>query len=202
MKKIIITLVSLVAIFSLGFAFISWKNPRNYPERVSGKAETLINETSGEKKIKIKTAGYYDLTAIKSDDLVAGREFPLVGQTNVGHFFKKNQEVILSPNSEVEMVPSKFEKIEVENEGIKLQNSGAYLIEKQFSVGDYEASLSGVATDTSGVQIIIETLSGKVKQEVSLLNDVDKINLTVSKNTFLRVKRGLNRELSVILKKK
>ncbi|MFZ2801982.1 MAG: hypothetical protein WAZ61_00225 [Lactococcus chungangensis] len=202
MKKIIITLVSLVAIFSLGFAFISWKNPRNHPERVSGKAETLINETSGEKKIKIKTAGYYDLTAIKSDDLVAGREFPLVGQTNVGHFFKKNQEVILSPNSEVEMVPSKFEKIEVENEGIKLQNSGAYLIEKQFSVGDYEASLSGVATDTSGVQIIIETLSGKVKQEVSLLNDVDKINLTVSKNTFLRVKRGLNRELSVILKKK
>ena len=202
MKKIIITLVSLVAIFSLGFAFISWKNPRNYPERVSGKAETLINETSGEKKIKIKTAGYYDLTAIKSDDLVAGREFPLVGQTNVGHFFKKNQEVILSPNSEVEMVPSKFEKIEVENEGIKLQNSGAYLIEKQFSVGDYEASLSGVATDTSGVQIIIETLSGKVKQEVSLLNDVDKINLTVSKNTFLRVKRGLNRELRVILKKK
>ena len=194
--------MSLVAIFSLGFAFISWKNPRNYPERVSGKAETLINETSGEKKIKIKTAGYYDLTAIKSDDLVAGREFPLVGQTNVGHFFKKNQEVILSPNSEVEMVPSKFEKIEVENEGIKLQNSGAYLIEKQFSVGDYEASLSGVATDTSGVQIIIETLSGKVKQEVSLLNDVDKINLTVSKNTFLRVKRGLNRELSVILKKK
>lgn len=202
MKKIIITLVSLVAIFSLGFAFISWKNPRNHPERVSGKAETLINETSGEKKIKIKTAGYYDLTAIKSDDLVAGREFPLVGQTNVGHFFKKNQEVILSPNSEVEMVPSKFEKIEVENEGIKLQNSGAYLIKKQFSVGDYEASLSGVATDTSGVQIIIETLSGKVKQEVSLLNDVDKINLTVSKNTFLRVKRGLNRELSVILKKK
>ena len=157
MKKIIITLVSLVAIFSLGFAFISWKNPRNHPERVSGKAETLINETSGEKKIKIKTAGYYDLTAIKSDDLVAGREFPLVGQTNVGHFFKKNQEVILSPNSEVEMVPSKFEKVEVENEGIKLQNSGAYLIEKQFSVGDYEASLSGVATDTSGVQIIIET---------------------------------------------
>lgn len=202
MKKIIITLVSLVAIFSLGFAFISWKNPRNYPERVSGKAETLINETSGEKKIKIKTAGYYDLTAIKSDDLVAGREFPLVGQTNVGHFFKKNQEVILSPNSEVEMVPSKFEKIEVENEGIKLQNSGAYLIEKQFSVGDYEASLSGVATDTSGVQIIIETLNGKVKQEVSLSNDADKINLTVSKNTFLRVKRGLNRELSVILKKK
>ena len=202
MKKIIITLVSLVAIFSLGFAFISWKNPRNYPERVSGKAETLINETSGEKKIKIKTAGYYDLTAIKSDDLVAGREFPLVGQTNVGHFFKKNQEVILSPNSEVEMVPSKFEKIEVENEGIKLQNSGAYLIEKQFSVGDYEASLSGVATDTSGVQIINETLSGKVKQEVSLLNDVDKINLTVSKNTFLRVKKGLNRELRVILKKK
>ena len=202
MKKIIITLVSLVAIFSLGFAFISWKNPRNHPERVSGKAETLINETSGEKKIKIKTAGYYDLTAIKSDDLVAGREFPLVGQTNVGHFFKKNQEVILSPNSEVEMVPSKFEKIEVENEGIKLQNSGAYLIEKQFSVGDYEASLSGVATDTSGVQIIIETLSGKVKQEVSLSNDADKINLTVSKNTFLRVKRGLNRELSVILKKK
>ena len=202
MKKIIITLVSLVAIFSLGFAFISWKNPRNHPERVSGKAETLINETSGEKKIKIKTAGYYDLTAIKSDDLVAGREFPLVGQTNVGHFFKKNQEVILSPNSEVEMVPSKFEKIEVENEGIKLQNSGAYLIEKQFSVGDYEASLSGVATDTSGVQIIIETLNGKVKQEVSLLNDVDKINLTVSKNTFLRVKKGLNRELSVILKKK
>ena len=202
MKKIIITLVSLVAIFSLGFAFISWKNPRNHPERVSGKAETLINETSGEKKIKIKTAGYYDLTAIKSDDLVAGREFPLVGQTNVGHFFKKNQEVILSPNSEVEMVPSKFEKIEVENEGIKLQNSGAYLIEKQFSVGDYEASLSGVATDTSGVQIIIETLNGKVKQEVSLSNDVDKINLTVSKNTFLRVKRGLNRELSVILKKK
>ncbi|MGB4793344.1 MAG: hypothetical protein GX453_03820 [Lactococcus chungangensis] len=202
MKKIIITLVSLVAIFSLGFAFISWKNPRNHPERVSGKAETLINETSGEKKIKIKTAGYYDLTAIKSDDLVAGREFPLVGQTNVGHFFKKNQEVILSPNSEVEMVPSKFEKIEVENEGIKLQNSGAYLIEKQFSVGDYEASLSGVATDTSGVQIIIETLSGKVKQEVSLLNDVDKINLTVSKNTFLRVKKGLNRELRVILKKK
>lgn len=194
--------MSLVAIFSLGFAFISWKNPRNYPERVSGKAETLINETSGEKKIKIKTAGYYDLTAIKSDDLVAGREFPLVGQTNVGHFFKKNQEVILSPNSEVEMVPSKFEKIEVENEGIKLQNSGAYLIEKQFSVGDYEASLSGVATDTSGVQIIIETLSGKVKQEVSLLNDVDKINLTVSKNTFLRVKKGLNRELRVILKKK
>lgn len=202
MKKIIITLVSLVAIFSLGFAFISWKNPRNHPERVSGKAETLINETSGEKKIKIKTAGYYDLTAIKSDDLVAGREFPLVGQTNVGHFFKKNQEVILSPNSEVEMVPSKFEKIEVENEGIKLQNSGAYLIEKQFSVDDYEASLSGVATDTSGVQIIIETLSGKVKQEVSLLNDVDKINLTVSKNTFLRVKKGLNRELRVILKKK
>ncbi|MFZ2717983.1 hypothetical protein [Pseudolactococcus chungangensis] len=202
MKKIIITLVSLVAIFSLGFAFISWKNPRNHPERVSGKAETLINETSGEKKIKIKTAGYYDLTAIKSDDLVAGREFPLVGQTNVGHFFKKNQEVILSPNSEVEMVPSKFEKIEVENEGIKLQNSGAYLIEKQFSVGDYEASLSGVATDTSGVQIIIETLNGKVKQEVSLSNDADKINLTVSKNTFLRVKRGLNRELSVILKKK
>jgi hypothetical protein len=202
MKKIIITLVSLVAIFSLGFAFISWKNPRNHPERVSGKAETLINETSGEKKIKIKTAGYYDLTAIKSDDLVAGREFPLVGQTNVGHFFKKNQEVILSPNSEVEMVPSKFEKIEVENEGIKLQNSGAYLIEKQFSVGDYEASLSGVATDTSGVQIIIETLNGKVKQEVSLLNDVDKINLTVSKNTFLRVKKGLNRELRVILKKK
>ena len=194
--------MSLVAIFSLGFAFISWKNPRNYPERVSGKAETLINETSGEKKIKIKTAGYYDLTAIKSDDLVAGREFPLVGQTNVGHFFKKNQEVILSPNSEVEMVPSKFEKIEVENEGIKLQNSGAYLIEKQFSVGDYEASLSGVATDTSGVQIIIETLNGKVKQEVSLSNDADKINLTVSKNTFLRVKRGLNRELSVILKKK
>lgn len=46
--------------------------------------------------------------------------------------FSKNQEVILSPNSEVEMVPSKFEKIEVENEGIKLQNSGAYLIEKQF----------------------------------------------------------------------
>ncbi|MFZ2846683.1 MAG: hypothetical protein WAZ47_08350 [Lactococcus chungangensis] len=202
MKKIIITLVSFVAIFSLGFAFMSWKNPRNHPERVSGKAETLINETSGEKKIKIKTAGYYDLTAIKSDDLVAGREFPLVGQTNVGHFFKKNQEVILSPNSEVEMVPSKFEKIEVENEGIKLQNSGAYLIEKQFSVGDYEASLSGVATDTSGVQIIIETLSGKVKQEVSLLNDVDKINLTVSKNTFLRVKKGLNRELRVILKKK
>ena len=202
MKKIIITLVSLVAIFSLGFAFISWKNPRNHPERVSGKAETLINETSGEKKIKIKTAGYYDLTAIKSDDLVAGREFPLVGQTNVGHFFKKNQEVILSPNSEVEMVPSKFEKIEVENEGIKLQNSGAYLIEKQFSVGDYEASLSGVATDTSGVQIIIETLNGKVKQEVSLSNDADKINLTVSKNTFLRVKRGLNRELRVILKKK
>ena len=202
MKKIIITLVSLVAIFSLGFAFISWKNPRNHPERVSGKAETLINETSGEKKIKIKTAGYYDLTAMKSDDLVAGREFPLVGQTNVGHFFKKNQEVILSPNSEVEMVPSKFEKIEVENEGIKLQNSGAYLIEKQFSVGDYEASLSGVATDTSGVQIIIETLNGKVKQEVSLSNDADKINLTVSKNTFLRVKRGLNRELSVILKKK
>ena len=202
MKKIIITLVSLVAIFSLGFAFISWKNPRNHPERVSGKAETLINETSGEKKIKIKTAGYYDLTAIKSDDLVAGREFPLVGQTNVGHFFKKNQEVILSPNSEVEMVPSKFEKIEVENEGIKLQNSGAYLIEKQFSVGDYEASLSGVATDTSGVQIIIETLSGKVKQEVSLSNDADKINLTVSKNTFLRVKKGLNRELRVILKKK
>lgn len=194
--------MSLVAIFSLGFAFISWKNPRNHPERVSGKAETLINETSGEKKIKIKTAGYYDLIAIKSDDLVAGREFPLVGQTNVGHFFKKNQEVILSPNSEVEMVPSKFEKIEVENEGIKLQNSGAYLIEKQFSVGDYEASLSGVATDTSGVQIIIETLSGKVKQEVSLLNDVDKINLTVSKNTFLRVKKGLNRELRVILKKK
>lgn len=69
MKKIIITLVSLVAIFSLGFAFISWKNPRNHSERVSGKAETLINETSGEKKIKIKTAGYYDLTAIKSDDL-------------------------------------------------------------------------------------------------------------------------------------
>ncbi|MFZ2347505.1 MAG: hypothetical protein WAX09_03785 [Lactococcus chungangensis] len=202
MKKIIITLVSLVAIFSLGFAFISWKNPRNHPERVSGKAETLINETSGEKKIKIKTAGYYDLTAIKSDDLVAGREFPLVGQTNVGHFFKKNQEVILSPNSEVEMVPSKFEKIEVENEGIKLQNSGAYLIEKQFSVGDYEASLSGVATDTSGVQIIIETLNGKVKQEVSLSNDADKINLTVSKNTFLRVKKGLNRELRVILKKK
>ncbi|MDD3016373.1 MAG: hypothetical protein PHR41_07715 [Lactococcus chungangensis] len=202
MKKIIITLVSFVAIFSLGFAFMSWKNPRNHPERVSGKAETLINETSGEKKIKIKTAGYYDLIAIKSDDLVAGREFPLVGQTNVGHFFKKNQEVILSPNSEVEMVPSKFEKIEVENEGIKLQNSGAYLIEKQFSVGDYEASLSGVATDTSGVQIIIETLSGKVKQEVSLLNDVDKINLTVSKNTFLRVKKGLNRELRVILKKK
>ena len=202
MKKIIITLVSFVAIFSLGFAFMSWKNPRNHPERVSGKAETLINETSGEKKIKIKTAGYYDLTAIKSDDLVAGREFPLVGQTNVGHFFKKNQEVILSPNSEVEMVPSKFEKIEVENEGIKLQNSGAYLIEKQFSVGDYEASLSGVATDTSGVQIIIETLNGKVKQEVSLSNDADKINLTVSKNTFLRVKRGLNRELSVILKKK
>lgn len=202
MKKIIITLVSFVAIFSLGFAFMSWKNPRNHPERVSGKAETLINETSGEKKIKIKTAGYYDLTAIKSDDLVAGREFPLVGQTNVGHFFKKNQEVTLSPNSEVEMVPSKFEKIEVENEGIKLQNSGAYLIEKQFSVGDYEASLSGVATDTSGVQIIIETLSGKVKQEVSLLNDVDKINLTVSKNTFLRVKKGLNRELRVILKKK
>lgn len=194
--------MSLVAIFSLGFAFISWKNPRNHPERVSGKAETLINETSGEKKIKIKTAGYYDLTAIKSDDLVAGREFPLVGQTNVGHFFKKNQEVILSPNSEVEMVPSKFEKIEVENEGIKLQNSGAYLIEKQFSVGDYKASLSGVATDTSGVQIIIETLNGKVKQEVSLSNDADKINLTVSKNTFLRVKRGLNRELSVILKKK
>ena len=202
MKKIIITLVSFVAIFSLGFAFMSWKNPRNHPERVSGKAETLINETSGEKKIKIKTAGYYDLIAIKSDDLVAGREFPLVGQTNVGHFFKKNQEVILSPNSEVEMVPSKFEKIEVENEGIKLQNSGAYLIEKQFSVGDYEASLSGVATDTSGVQIIIETLNGKVKQEVSLSNDADKINLTVSKNTFLRVKRGLNRELSVILKKK
>ena len=202
MKKIIITLVSFVAIFSLGFAFMSWKNPRNHPERVSGKAETLINETSGEKKIKIKTAGYYDLTAIKSDDLVAGREFPLVGQTNVGHFFKKNQEVILSPNSEVEMVPSKFEKIEVENEGIKLQNSGAYLIEKQFSVGDYEASLSGVATDTSGVQIIIETLNGKVKQEVSLSNDADKINLTVSKNTFLRVKKGLNRELRVILKKK
>ena len=59
-----------------------------------------------------------------------------------------------------------------------------------------------MATDTSGVQIIIETLSGKVKQEVSLLNDVDKINLTVSKNTFLRVKKGLNRELRVILKKK
>lgn len=58
-----------------------------------------------------------------------------------------------------------------------------------------------MATDTSGVQIIIETLSGKVKQEVSLLNDVDKINLTVSKNTFLRVKKGLNRELRVILKK-
>ena len=59
-----------------------------------------------------------------------------------------------------------------------------------------------MATDTSGVQIIIETLNGKVKQEVSLSNDADKINLTVSKNTFLRVKRGLNRELSVILKKK
>lgn len=50
MKKIIIALVSLVAIFALGFAFMSWKNPRNHPEKVSGKAETLVNETSGEKK--------------------------------------------------------------------------------------------------------------------------------------------------------
>lgn len=202
MKKIIIALVSLVAIFVLGFAFMSWKNPRNHPEKVSGKAETLVNETSGEKKIKIKTAGYYDLTAIKSDDLVAGREFPLVGQTNVGQFFKKNQEVTLSPNSEVEMVPSKFEKIEVEDGGIKLQNSGAYLIGKQFPEGDYEVSFSGVATDASGVQIIIETLGGKVKQEVSLSNDADKINLTVSKNTFLRLKKGLNKELILILKEK
>ncbi|CCK19895.1 hypothetical protein BN193_06765 [Lactococcus raffinolactis 4877] len=56
-EKIIIALVSLVAIFALGFAFMSWKNPRNHPEKVSGKAETLVNETSGEKKIKIKTAG-------------------------------------------------------------------------------------------------------------------------------------------------
>ena len=38
----------------------------------------------------------------------------------LGNSLKKNQEVTLSPNSEVEMVPSKFEKIEVEDGGIKL----------------------------------------------------------------------------------
>lgn len=59
-----------------------------------------------------------------------------------------------------------------------------------------------MATDASGVQIIIETLGGKVKQEVSLSNDADKINLIVSKNTFLRLKKGLNKELILILKEK
>lgn len=195
-------LLLLLILIGLGLGFKSWNNPKNHPEKQSGKSDTLINESASEQKVKIKVGGYYDLLALKADALVAGREFPIVGQKTVGQFFKKNQEVTLSPNAEVEMVPSQFDKITVVNNEIRLTDSGNYLIDKQFPAGDYELSLAGPVTVRDSVQLIVQTFSGKTKQEFSLSSGTDKLSLTVSKSSFLRIKMGLNQELAVILKAK
>ncbi|MCJ1972983.1 hypothetical protein [Pseudolactococcus carnosus] len=108
----------------------------------------------------------------------------------------------LSPNAEVEMVPSQFDKIAVVDNEIRLTDSGNYLIGKQFPAGDYELSLAGSVTVRDSVQLILQTFSGKTKQEFSLSSGTDKLSLTVSKNSFLRIKMGLNQELAVILKAK
>ena len=195
-------LLLLLILIGLGLGFKSWNSPKNHPDKQSGKSDTLINESASEQKVKIKVGGYYDLLAVKSDALVAGREFPIVGQKTVGQFFKKNQEVTLSPNAEVELVPSQFDKITVVNNEIRLTDSGNYLIGKQFPAGDYELSLAGQVTVRDSVQLIVQTFSGKTKQEFSLSSGIDKLSLTVSKNSFLRIKMGLNQELAVILKAK
>lgn len=189
-------------LIGLGVWFKSWNDPRNHPEKQAVKADRLINESNSEQKLKIKAGGYYDLLAIKADALVSGREFPIVGQKTVGQFFKKNQEVTLSPNAEVEMVPSQFKKISMVNNEIRLTDSGNYLIGRQFPAGDYDLSLAGSVTERDSVQLILQTFSGKTKQELSLSSAKDKLPLMLSKNSFLRIKKGLNQELVVILKAK
>jgi hypothetical protein len=202
MKKRIVTILALVVLIILGITLKSWLNPRNHPEKVSGKQETLVNMTAVQKELTIKNAGYYDLTAVKSDARIAGREFPLTGQTNVGTFFKKNQKVTLNPNTEVEMIPSEFAPIKAEDGVYKLQHSGHYLAGTQFPAGQYTLSLEGSATDGNGVQLIVETVSGKVKKEISLSDLSDKKTIDLPKKTFLRVKKGFNADLLVVLEKK
>ena len=99
--------------------------------------------------------------------MVAGREFPIVGQKTVGQFFKKNQEVTLSPNAEVEMVPSQFDKITVVNNEIRLTDSGNYLIGKQFPAGDYGLSLASPVKEGDSMQLIVQTLIHKTNQELT-----------------------------------
>lgn len=82
-------LLLLLILIGLGLGFKSWNNPKNHPDKQSGKSDTLINESASEQKVKIKVGGYYDLLAVKADALVAGREFPIVGQKTVGQFFQK-----------------------------------------------------------------------------------------------------------------
>ncbi|MDN6012633.1 MAG: hypothetical protein L0I12_02590 [Lactococcus sp.] len=135
-----------------------------YPVVSGGKTPTFTFG-KGENLSKLKQSyvvgGYYDLLAVKSDALVAGREFPIVGQKTVGQFFKKNQEVTLSPNAEVELVPSQFDKITVVNNEIRLTDSGNYLIGKQFPAGDYELSLAGPVTVRDSVQLIVQTFRNR-----------------------------------------
>ena len=67
----------------------------------------------------------------------------------------------LSPNAEVEMVPSQFDKITVVNNEIRLTDSGNYLIGKQFPAGNYELSLAGPVTVRDSVQLIVQTFRNR-----------------------------------------
>lgn len=73
----------------------------------------------------------------------------------------------LSPNAEVELVPSQFDKITVVNNEIRITDSGNYLIDKQFPAGNYELSLAGPVTEGDSMQLTVQTLIHKTNQELT-----------------------------------
>lgn len=115
-----------------------------------GQKQILRNQTSEQKDVTIDVSGYYDVTTLKAQDgAQASNRMPTVGQTLVGQFFDKGENVQLASQQEVEMKPAKFSKLDVKNKEINLTNCGSYLVGKQFPSGTYKISLNTALPEIS-----------------------------------------------------
>lgn len=203
-KKIIIGIVLLgLAVIGI-FVYKNQSHPVLYPEKNLGSRQMLNNQTGQPKTIEIKQTGYYDITTISGDDEIVAVGAPLVGETLVGQFFKKDDTLTMLVNGKIQLKPAKLEKFS--GQSIELKNPGSYYVGTQIPVGTYQIKFVGELTndgvkegETGVVQLNVKQLGADDDQTKSYIldNHTTEQEVRLKKNEMLTVKS--NGTVSLIL---
>lgn len=206
-KKILIG-VGLVGLCLIAFiVYHKFINVKLYPEKNLGGTQVLVNQTGQAKTVKIKQAGYYDIMTISGTDKIVAVGAPLVGETLVGQYFKKDDTLTMDVDGEIQLKPAKLQKFS--GHQIEINNPGNYYVGSQIPVGTYQVSFKGNLTDEGLKEGGVGTIMLNVKQlgaqddeitSYKLDNQTIETSIKLKQNDVLMIKS--NNQSSVVLTQK